>query len=149
MAREIEGCQHLALWFGLVGWLVGWLPKVLRCRHRDRETSKEGPLTPHFIVSVVQGPELVRLHSVTELCSLRVSVETYITPKGSLQWKHCQCFSLTQHNCSYAPRCVACGETHLRGVLYLTAAARVLQLWRKPHSPLSGLCEVEGGQGGA
>jgi len=108
MAREIEGRHHLALWFG---WLVGWLPKVLCSGHRDWETSKDSPLTSHFIVSVVQGPELVKLHSLTELCSLRVSVETYITPKGPLQWKHCQCFGLTQRNCSYASWCVACGDS--------------------------------------
>jgi hypothetical protein len=97
----------------LVGWLAGWLLKALRSGHHDQEISSDSPLTSHFIVSVAQGPKLAKLRSLTELCDLRVSVEMYIAPKGPLQWKHCQCFSLTQHNCSYAPRCVACGETHL------------------------------------
>ena len=120
MAKEIEGCPQLAL---MAGWLVGWLLKALHSGRRDQEISKDSQLTPHFIVSVAQGPELAMLRSLTELCSLRVSVQTDITLKGPLQWKHCHCFGLMQCNCSLAPRCVACGETPLRGVLFLTAAA--------------------------
>jgi hypothetical protein len=44
-----------------------------------------------------------------------VSVETYIAPKGPVQCKRCQRFGHTQRNCGYAPRCVACGGTHLSG----------------------------------
>jgi len=53
--------------------------------------------------------------SITELCGLRVSVESYLAPKGPLQCKRCQRFGHTQRNCGYAPRCVACGSYHLSG----------------------------------
>jgi len=43
------------------------------------------------------------VRSMTELCGLRVSVETYITPKGTLQCKGCQHFGHTQRYCGYAP----------------------------------------------
>jgi len=52
---------------------------------------------------------------LTELCGLRVTVETYVAPKGPLQCKRCQRFGDTQRNCGYAPRCVACGGSHLSG----------------------------------
>lgn len=50
---------------------------------------------------------------MTELCVLRVSVETYVAPKDPLRYKLCQRLGHTQRNCGYAPQCVACGETHL------------------------------------
>jgi hypothetical protein len=45
----------------------------LRSGRRDQEASKASTLTPHFTVSVARGPEVMKLHSLTELCSLRVS----------------------------------------------------------------------------
>jgi hypothetical protein len=87
----------------------------LRSGRRDHETSKAHPLTPHFIVTVARGPEVAKVRSLTELCGLRVSVETYVAPKGPLQCKRCQRFGHTQRYCGYAPRCVACGEAHLSG----------------------------------
>ena len=59
--------------------------------------------------------EVSKMRSVTELCGLRVSVESYVAPKGPLQCKCCQRFGHTQRNCGYAPRCVACGVAHLTG----------------------------------
>jgi hypothetical protein len=41
------------------------------------------------------------LLSITEICDLRVSVVTYVSPKGSLQ---CKRFRNTQHNYGYIPR---------------------------------------------
>jgi len=55
------------------------------------------------------------VRSLTELCGLRVTVETYVAPKGPLQCKRYQRFGHTQRNCGYAPRCVACGVFHLSG----------------------------------
>ena len=46
-------------------------------------------------------------------CGLRVSVETYMAPKASLQCKRCQRFGHTQRNCGYAPRCLAYDVTPL------------------------------------
>jgi len=66
-------------------------------------------------VLVARGPEVTKIRSLTELCSLRVTVETYVAPKGPLQCKRCQRFGHTQCYCGYAPRCVACGEAHLSG----------------------------------
>jgi hypothetical protein len=87
----------------------------LHSRRSDQEASNVRSLTPHFIVSVVWGPEEMKLHSLTELCSLRVLLETYITPQGPLQCKCCQHFGHTQWYCGYAPQYVASGETHLSG----------------------------------
>jgi hypothetical protein len=55
------------------------------------------------------------VRSLTELCGLWISVETFRAPKEPLQCKRCQCFGHTQRYCGYAPRCVACGEAHLSG----------------------------------
>jgi hypothetical protein len=87
----------------------------LRSGHSGQETSNAHPLTPHFIVSVARGPDMARLRSFTEYCALRVSVETFVAPKGHLQCKRCQRFGHTQHYCGYAPQCVACGDAHLSG----------------------------------
>jgi len=85
----------------------------LRSGRRNPDPAKDRPPTPHFIVSVARGPEVSKVRSLTELCGLRVSVESYLAPKGPLQWKRCQRFGHTQRNCGYAPRCVACGGSHL------------------------------------
>ena len=87
----------------------------LRSGRRDQDPTKDRPPNPHFIVSVARGPEVSRVRSITELCGLRVSVESYLAPKGSMQCKHCQRFGPTQRNCGYAPRCVACGGSHMSG----------------------------------
>ena len=86
----------------------------LRSGRRDQDPTKDHPLTPHFIVSVARGPE-VSVRSITELCGLRLSVESYVAPKGPLQCKCCQRFGHTQRNCGYAPLCVACGCSQLPG----------------------------------
>ena len=54
----------------------------LRSGRRDQDPTKDRPLTPHFIVSVARGPEVSKVRSVIELCDLRVSVESYVAPKG-------------------------------------------------------------------
>ena len=59
----------------------------LRSARRDQDPAKDRPLTPHFIVSVARGPEVSKVRSITELCGLRVSVESYLAPKGPLQCK--------------------------------------------------------------
>jgi hypothetical protein len=55
------------------------------------------------------------MHSLTELCRLRISVESYVAPKAPLQCKRCQRFRHTQRNCVYPTHCVACGQAHLSG----------------------------------
>jgi hypothetical protein len=86
----------------------------LRSGRRDQDPAKDSPPTSHFIVSVARGPEVSKVQSLTELCGLRVSVESYVAPKGPLQYKRCQHFGHTQRNCGYAPRYVACGGSHTR-----------------------------------
>jgi hypothetical protein len=54
----------------------------LRSGHRDQKASKARSLTPRFIVSVVQGPEVANLRSLAELCGLRVSVRRTSPRKG-------------------------------------------------------------------
>jgi hypothetical protein len=87
----------------------------LRSNRRDQDPEKNRPLTSHFIVLVARGPEVAKVRTLTELCDLRVQVETCTAPKGPLQCKRCQCFGHTQRNCGYAPRCVACGDAHPSG----------------------------------
>jgi len=82
---------------------------VTRIRTKDRFPS------PHFFVSVARGPEVSRVRSITDLCCLRVSVESYLAPKGPMKCKRCQRFGHTQRHCGSAPRCVACGRSHLSG----------------------------------
>ena len=53
-----------------------------------------------------------RACSITELCGLRVLVESYVAPKGPMQ---CKRFGHTQQNCGYAPRCITCGGSNLSG----------------------------------
>jgi hypothetical protein len=78
----------------------------LRSKRRDQDPDKDCPLTPHFILSVARGPDVAKVRSLTDLCGLRVKVETHNAPKGPLQCKLCQRFGHTQRNCGYAPRCV-------------------------------------------
>jgi len=70
----------------------------LRSCRRDPDPAKDRPPNPHFIVSETRGPEVNRVRSLTELCGLRVSVESYLYPKGTLQCKRCQRFGHTQRN---------------------------------------------------
>jgi hypothetical protein len=79
----------------------------LRPSSRDQDPEKDRPLTPHFVLSVARGPDVTKVRSLTEICSVRVQVETYVAPKGPLQFKRCQRFGHTQRNCDYAPGCVA------------------------------------------
>ena len=80
-----------------------------------------------------RGPQVSNVRFIIELCVLRVSVETYVAPKGPVQFKRCQRFGQTQRNCGYAPRCVACGGSHLSAV-----AASVLCLREQPHGEIQG-----------
>jgi len=64
---------------------------------------------------MARGPEVSRVRSITELCGLRVSVESYVALKDPMQCKRCQRFGHTQRNSGYTPRCVACGGSHLSG----------------------------------
>jgi hypothetical protein len=70
-----------------------------RSGRRDQDPAKDRPPTPHFIVSVARVPEVFKVRSITQLFGLRVTVETYLAPKGPLQCKRCQRFGHTQHNC--------------------------------------------------
>ena len=77
--------------------------------------AKDRPPIPHFMASVVWGSEVSKVRSLTELCVLRVSVETYVASKGWLQCKICQHFRRMQRIYGFAPGCVACGGSHFSG----------------------------------
>jgi len=122
----------------------------LRSGRRDFDPVKDHTPTPQFIVSVARGPEVSKVRSLTELCSLRVSVESYLAPTGPLQCKRCQRFGHTQRNCGYATRCFACGGCQLScGCSNPAGAAYVLCLRGKTHSELPWLCKVQGVEGGS
>jgi hypothetical protein len=101
----------------------------------DLDAEKDRPLTPHFIVSVARVADVAKLRSLTELCGLRIKVETYNAAKGPPQCKRCQRFGHTQHNCGYAARCVICGDAHPSGTC--VTPKQQLQLWRQPHCKIS------------
>jgi hypothetical protein len=71
----------------------------LRSKRWDQDPEKDRALTSHFTESVARGPEVAKVRSVTELCGLRLQVQTYMAPKGALQCKRCQRFGHTQRNC--------------------------------------------------
>jgi len=122
----------------------------LRSGHRDQEAAKAHSLTPHFIVTVARGPEVPKVRSLTELCGLRVSVEIYVTPKKNPAVQALSTLrSYTAVLWLRTPVCCLWWGSPFRRVLHPTAAAEVLQLRRKTHSQLPGLCEMEGSQGGA
>jgi hypothetical protein len=62
----------------------------LRSGRREQDHAKDRLPTPQFIVSVARGPEVSRVQSITEICGLRVLVESYVAPKGPLQCKRCR-----------------------------------------------------------
>jgi len=55
------------------------------------------------------------VRSLNEICGLRVSVDSYVSPKVTLQCKRYQPFGHTQRYCGHATRCFACGGSHLSG----------------------------------
>jgi hypothetical protein len=61
----------------------------LRSGRRDKDPAKDRPPTPHFIVSVARGPGVSRVRTLTELFGLRISVDTYVAPKGPVKCKRC------------------------------------------------------------
>jgi len=87
----------------------------LRSGRRYQEPTKDCPPKRQFFVSVARGSEVSRMRSITELCSLRVSVESNLSPKGPMQCKLCQLFGHTQRNCGNEPRCAAYGGSKLSG----------------------------------
>jgi hypothetical protein len=54
----------------------------LRSKRRDQDPEKDGPLTPHFVVSVARGPDVPKVRSLIEICGLRIQVETYVAQNG-------------------------------------------------------------------
>jgi len=70
----------------------------LRSGRRNSGSAKDRSPTLNFIVSVARGPEVSKVRSLTELCGLRVSVESYVAAKCPLQCKRCQRFGHTQRN---------------------------------------------------
>jgi hypothetical protein len=70
----------------------------LRSGPRDQDPAKDHPPTPHLIVSVARGSEVSKVRSLTELSGLRVTVESYVQPKGPLQCKRWQRYGHTQRD---------------------------------------------------
>ena len=60
----------------------------LRSGRRDQDSSKDHP-TSQFIVCLARGTEVSKVRALTELCDLRVSVQTFVATKGHVQRKRC------------------------------------------------------------
>jgi len=80
--------------------------------HRDQEAAEARRLTSHFM-SVVRGPEVVKVRSMAKICGLQYPGGDVHCHAGHLQCKRCHRFGHMQRYCGYAPWCVACGEAHL------------------------------------
>jgi hypothetical protein len=74
----------------------------LRSGRREQDPAKDLPPNSLFIITVPQWLKLSRMQSLTILCYLRLSVETYLAPKDPLHSKPCQRFGHTQRNSGYA-----------------------------------------------
>lgn len=70
----------------------------LRSGRSNQETEKY-PLLIHFIVSFPRGPEVKIMHSLSEICELRITVDKYVPTKGLENCKHFQRLGHTQSNC--------------------------------------------------
>jgi hypothetical protein len=66
--------------------------------------------------------EVAKVRFLTDICGLRVKLETYNAPEEPLQFKLCERFGYTQRYCGYAPKCGACEETHSSGKSPLSSA---------------------------
>jgi hypothetical protein len=75
----------------------------LRSRRHDHDPTKDCPPTTHFIVSVARETEVLKVRALGEMCGLRVSVESYVAPRGPLQFKRYHRFGHPQRNCGFAP----------------------------------------------
>jgi len=99
-------------------WRVWASVSMQSCSSARAAVTRRPPKTtpnPSLYCHGSAGSEVAKVRSLTELCGLLVSVETYVAPKGLLQCKRCERFGHTQRYCGYATRCVACGEAHLSG----------------------------------
>jgi hypothetical protein len=85
----------------------------LYSRLRDQDPEKDGPATPYFIVTMARGTDVSRVSAITQVCRLRITVQSYTAPRRPLQCRRCQRFGHTQRGSSYAPRGIAFAEAHL------------------------------------
>jgi hypothetical protein len=99
----------------------------------DQDPAKVRSPTHLFIVSVVLVPEESTVRSLTELCGLRLTMESYTAPKGPLQCQH----SVSAIRSASASREGA--HTPLVNARHLGAAS-TLQSPGRPHGELPGLC---------
>jgi hypothetical protein len=94
----------------------------LRSGRRDQYSAQVRPLTPHFIVRKARGPEVAKVRSLTELCGLRISVETYAAPKRSSAVQVLPTFRPHPAILRVYPTvCCLWLDSPLRGVLHLAA----------------------------
>ncbi|XP_046399411.1 uncharacterized protein LOC124165921 [Ischnura elegans] len=89
--------------------------------HRNRQLA-ENPtavlptpptrLLPLFQVKLSDPNDRARYESITHLCDLGVTFETFKPSPGPPQCKNCQRFGHTHKSCGLATRCVRCGDLH-------------------------------------
>jgi hypothetical protein len=99
---------------------------------------------------VARGLEVSKVRSLTELCVLRVSVESYVAPKGPLQCKRCQRFGPRSVTADTRPPVRRVWRfPPPRWVLYPARTDPVLWLRDKLNCVLQGLYKVERSEGGS
>jgi len=116
----------------------------------SRPGPRQGPSShPHFIVSVAQGPEVSKFRTLTALCGLRVSVESYVAPKAHYNASAASAFDIRSETAVMHHGLSRVGLPPLRWLLYPARTAPGLWLRVKPHGELPGMCEVERDEGRA
>lgn len=82
-------------------------------------TSRPGPsqkTSSHSLLHYIggAGTQVFKVRTITKLCGLRLSVDTYVAAKGSLKCERDQRFGHKHRNYGNGPRCVVCALPNLR-----------------------------------
>jgi hypothetical protein len=64
----------------------------LGSKRRDQDPEKDRPLTLHFVVSVVRGPDVAKVRSLTELCGLQYGSSFQVLQSGD--WHRVMIYAL-------------------------------------------------------
>jgi len=102
---------------------------------RESCSSATGAVTRTFpkSASVERGPDVLKVRSLTELCGLRVSVETTSRRKALYSASAASSSAIRSATEDRRPAVLLVVRITIPGMFYPKVATSVLQLWRKPH----------------
>jgi hypothetical protein len=108
----------------------------LRSGRRDQDPANDRPPTPNFNIKLAREHEVSKVRSLTEFCELRVSAETYVTPKAHLNTSANSASDTRSVTADKRLRVSRVGLPPLRFVLYPARTSPVLWLRGKTHDEL-------------